>query len=163
MVPACRPACARPSGDPGWLGPRPALPTSGPIVVAQTSATQPPSSYTSVELRMPQPQTVIELLAEDGRALGRALGRATIRYSTGGRGPCCASSASPPAAALQTRASSRRRYSPTLPRTQRRARRSRRCGARRTRTPPLSATCSLRGCCRVLLFRGVDGWTSTTP
>ena len=66
----CRPACGRPSGS------RPALPTTGPIVVAQTST----SSYTSIELRMPQPQTVIELLAEDGRALGRA----TIRYSTGG-------------------------------------------------------------------------------
>ena len=56
------------------LGPRPALPTAGPIVVTQTST----SSYTS--MGMPQPQTAIELLAEDGRALGRA----TIRYSTGG-------------------------------------------------------------------------------
>ena len=56
------------------LGPRPALPTAGPIVVAQTSA----SSDTPMGL--PQPQTAIELLAEDGRALGRA----TIRYSTGG-------------------------------------------------------------------------------
>ena len=58
------------------LGPRPALPTTGPIVVAQTFT----SSCTSIELLISQPQTVIELLAEDGRALGRA----TIRYSTGG-------------------------------------------------------------------------------
>ena len=56
------------------LGPRPALPTAGPIVVAQTSASS------DTPMGMPQPQTAIELLAEDGRALGRA----TIRYSTGG-------------------------------------------------------------------------------
>ena len=55
------------------LGPRPALPTAGPIVVVQTSASS------DTPMGMPQPQTAIELLAEDGRALGRA----TIRYSTG--------------------------------------------------------------------------------
>ena len=55
------------------LGPRPALPTAGPIVVVQTSASS------DTPMGMPQPQTAIELLAEDGRALGRA----TLRYSTG--------------------------------------------------------------------------------
>lgn len=75
MVPADRRAHGHPAG---WV-PGPRYRRAAPsIVVAQTSASI--QLYTSIELRMPQPQTVIELLAEDGRALGRA----TIRYSTGG-------------------------------------------------------------------------------
>jgi len=111
---------------------------------------QPPSSYTSIELRMPQPQTVIELLAEDGRALGRA----TIRYSTGG-----ASARPGPTLCSFRTGRRRRRRSRREPRrggdTRRRSRapgdaRGAHGAAARdggTRTPPLSATCSLRGCC----------------
>ena len=153
MVPADRRAHGHPAG---WV-PGPRYRRAAPsIVVAQTSA----SIQLHVHRAAHAPAADGHRAARRGRARARArddplLDRRRVRQA--GAHAVLLPHRTPPPAALQTRASSRRRYSPTLPRTRRRARRSRRCGTRRRDADTASQRNLLAA--RVLLFRGVDGWT----
>ena len=56
------------------LGGRPALPTSGPIIMVETRPTS------DMELPFPEPETLIQLLSDYEEQ--RVIGKATIRYTT---------------------------------------------------------------------------------